>query len=294
MAAFHRPTVSIYKFDSVDGTHRTGCLPMPPVFLAPIRTDEVKRTHWNMIRNRQQPYAVKLGAGYGTAAESWGTGRAVSRIPRVPGGGTHRAGQGAFGNMCRGGGMFAPTKTYRRWCRKTNTWERRHAMAAAIAASAIPSIVMAKGHRIDQVPEFPLVLSDGVQSVDKTKTAKKILVAFGMHEDLEKVEKSKALRPGKGKMRNRRWRRRKGPLIIYGESTGLVLGFRALPGVDSCHVDRINLLQMCPGGVVGRLVVWTESAFKRLNLLFVGSFSFERFKQYSRTSMFSPIHVLNL
>lgn len=50
-----------------------------------------------------------------TSAESWGTGRAVSRIPRVQGGGTQRAGQGAFGNMCRGGRMFAPTKIWRRW-----------------------------------------------------------------------------------------------------------------------------------------------------------------------------------
>ena len=39
-----------------------------------------------------------------------GTGRAVARIPRVGGGGTHRSGQAAFGNMCRGGRMFAPTK----------------------------------------------------------------------------------------------------------------------------------------------------------------------------------------
>lgn len=50
-----------------------------------------------------------------TSAESWGTGRAVSRIPRVQGGGTQRAGQGAFGNMCRGGRMFSPTKIWRRW-----------------------------------------------------------------------------------------------------------------------------------------------------------------------------------
>lgn len=42
-------------------------------------------------------------AGHETPAESWGTGRAVARIPRVPGGGTSRSGQGAFGNMCRGG-----------------------------------------------------------------------------------------------------------------------------------------------------------------------------------------------
>ena len=36
---------------------------------------------------------VSAKAGHQTAAESWGTGRAVSRIPRVPGGGTHRAGE---------------------------------------------------------------------------------------------------------------------------------------------------------------------------------------------------------
>ena len=42
-------------------------------------------------------------------------GRAVARIPRVSGGGTHRAGQAAFGNMCRSGRMFAPTKVWRKW-----------------------------------------------------------------------------------------------------------------------------------------------------------------------------------
>ncbi len=31
--------------------------------------------------------------GHQTSAESWGTGRAVARIPRVRGGGTHRSGQ---------------------------------------------------------------------------------------------------------------------------------------------------------------------------------------------------------
>lgn len=45
------------------------------------------------------PYSVAKWAGTQTSAQSWGTGRAVARIPRVPGGGTHRAGQGAFGNI---------------------------------------------------------------------------------------------------------------------------------------------------------------------------------------------------
>ena len=58
----------------------------------------------------RQPYAVSKKAGHQTFAKSWGTERAMSLIPHVPDGGTHRAGQGAFGNMCRGGRMFAPTK----------------------------------------------------------------------------------------------------------------------------------------------------------------------------------------
>jgi len=52
------------------------------------------------------------------------TGRAVARIPRVSGGGTHRAGQAAFGNMCRSGRMFAPTKVWRKWHQKINLGQK--------------------------------------------------------------------------------------------------------------------------------------------------------------------------
>merc|ERR1712127_1169227 len=98
------------------------------------------------------------------SAHSWGTGRAVARIPRVGGGGTSRSGQGAFGNMCRGGRMFAPTKTWRKWNRRINVTQKRYAVASALAATAIPSLVMARGHKIDQVPEIPLILENAVES----------------------------------------------------------------------------------------------------------------------------------
>lgn len=51
-------------------------------------------------------------------------GRAVARIPRVSGGGTHRAGQAAFGNQCRAGRMFAPTKVWRKWHQKINLGQK--------------------------------------------------------------------------------------------------------------------------------------------------------------------------
>jgi large subunit ribosomal protein L4e len=83
--------------------------------------------------------------------------------------------------------MFAPTKTWRRWHRKVNIKQRRYAIVSAIAASGIPSLVMAKGHSIEQVPEIPLVLSDKVEEVKKTKEAVRILRKLNAWKDIEKV-----------------------------------------------------------------------------------------------------------
>jgi large subunit ribosomal protein L4e len=143
-----RPLVSVISLETGEGEAQTA---LPAVFSAPIRPDIIRSVHTGLAKNKRQAYAVKFMAGHQTSAESWGTGRAVSRIPRVPGGGTHRAGQGAFGNMCRGGRMFAPTKVWRRWHRKININQKRYAVVSALAASALPSLVLARGHKIEQV-----------------------------------------------------------------------------------------------------------------------------------------------
>lgn len=145
--AASRPLVAIQSTDE-GSSEQTN---LPAVFTAPIRPDIVRQVHTGLAKNKRQPYAVKFEAGMQSSAESWGTGRAVSRIPRVPGGGTHRAGQGAFGNMCRGGRMFSPTKVWRRWHRKINLNQKRYAVVSALAASALPSLVMARGHKIEKV-----------------------------------------------------------------------------------------------------------------------------------------------
>jgi large subunit ribosomal protein L4e len=238
---------------------------MPAVFLAPIRPDIVRFVHTNMRKNQRQAYGVSDAAGHQHSAESWGTGRAVSRIPRVSGGGTSRAGQAAFGNMCRSGRMFNPTRTWRKWHRKINTNQKRYAVASALAASALPSLVLARGHKISEVPEIPLVVDAATESLQKTKAAIAALQAVGAYSDVEKVKASRALRRGKGKMRNRRHVQRTGPLIVYKEDSGLVKAFRNLPGVELAHVDRLNLLQLAPGGHMGRFIVWTKPAFEQLN-----------------------------
>lgn len=260
-----RPLVTVYGEKS-EATEKPVCL--PAVFKAPIRPDIVSFIHHEVAKNHRQPYCVNKDAGHQTSAESWGTGRAVARIPRVRGGGTHRSGQGAFGNMCRGGHMFAPTKVYRRWHRKVNTQQKRYAICSAIAASGVPALVMAKGHRIEGIPEVPLVVSDKVQSYTKTKEAYILLKRTKAYADVDQVCKTKRMRAGKGKMRNRRRIMKRGPLIIYDQDQGLTRAFRNLPGVDTLSVDNLNILKLAPGGHVGRFCIWTESAFKKLDQLY--------------------------
>ena len=228
-----RPLITVYN-EKAEASGNS--IKLPAIFKAPIRPDVVSFVQQQMSMNRRQPYAVSEKAGkkemnldmiltivllklyflrcclvgHQTSAESWGTGRAVARIPRVRGGGTHRSGQGAYGNMCRGGRMFAPTKTWRKWHRKVNVNQKRYALCSAIAASAIPSLVMSKGmfefslrnltwdksqqlfplltgHLINDVPEMPLVVSDKVQEYTKTKQAVVLLRRLRAWADVSKV-----------------------------------------------------------------------------------------------------------
>jgi len=257
-----RPLVTVYS-DKGETTNVHVKLPM--IYKAPVRPDLVSFIHEQIRKNHRQPYAVSKEAGHQTSAESWGTGRAVARIPRVRGGGTHRSGQGAYGNMCRGGRMFAPTKVYRRWHRRVNVAQKRYAICSAIAASGVPGLVMARGHVIDEISEVPLVISDKVEAFKKTKEAVTFLKQIKAWSDIEKVYNSKRLRPGVGKMRNRRFKKKKGPLIIYNQDNGIQRAFRNIPGIDFLQIDRLNLLKLAPGGHLGRFCIWTESAFRKLD-----------------------------
>lgn len=256
-----RPQVTVH---SLDGKASSAAV-LPAVFKAPIRPDIVHQVWTGVAKNKRQAYAVASNAGEQTSAESWGTGRAVARIPRVGGSGTHRSGQGAFGNMCRGGRMFAPTKTWRKWNVKVNHNQKRYATASAIAASAVAPLVIARGHRVETIPEVPLVVSNDIESIQKTKEAIAALKTLGAHRDVVKVLKSKKTRAGKGKLRGRRNTQRRGPLVVYGEDKGLVKAFRNVPGVETSNVRALNLLQLAPGSHLGRFVIWTESAFALLD-----------------------------
>jgi len=143
--------------------------------------------------------------------------------------------------------MFSPTKTYRRWHRKVNKNQRRFAIVSALAASASTSLVLARGHRIEQIPEVPLVLSnDSILDVEKTSQAVKILKTLNAYNDVEKSKDSRKIRSGKGKLRNRRYVQRRGPLIIYHKKSPMVKAFRLVSFLcfKSSHIPIVIRLAL--------------------------------------------------
>jgi len=262
-----RPLITIYSAETGESTGKS--LHLPAVFSTPIRPDLISIVHTNLAKNHRQPYAVSDLAGHQCSAESWGTGRAVARIPRVAGGGTHRSGQAAFGNMTRGGHMYSPNTIWRRWHRKVNIGMKRYAICSAIAASAIPALVAARGHVIDHINEIPLVVAaETLANIDKTKKAVEALKKLHCYEDVEKVIASKHIRAGKGKSRNRRYVKKLGPVIIYKEKSNMLRAFRNIPGIEFMNVDSLNLLKLAPGAHLGRLIIWTSDAFAALDSIY--------------------------
>merc|ERR1711990_922784 len=228
--------------------------------MGPIRNDLVHFVHSSLAKNRRQGHAVFWKAGAEHSAESWGTGRAVARIPRISGSGTSRSGKAT---------MFAPLKIWRKWHAKANITQRRHAVASALAATACTPLVMARGHHVDAVPELPLVVDSGIAKQDTTSKLLATLSNFGVADELMKVKKSKKIRSGVGKYRNSRYVMRKGPLIIHTDATkGVKQATRNLPGVETCNVHRLNILQLAPGGHLGRFTIFTKDALDELNSVF--------------------------
>ncbi len=97
------------------------------------------------------------------------------------------------------------------------------------------------------------------------------MTAIGAAQELEKVKDSRKLCASKGKLRGRRHKQRRGPLVVYEpekDGKDIVLAFRNVPGVETCPVYALNLLQLAPGGHLGRFVIWTSSAFASLDTIY--------------------------
>ena len=244
----------------------TGEVELPKVFETPFRPDVIKRAVVTAQSHRFQPQGRDPMAGKRTTAPDHNlqTGHGIARIPRIRGG--RRA---AFIVGVVGGRAAFPPTPEKNIKKRINKKEKRLALLSGIAATADKEVVSRRGHVIESVKALPLVVEDDVQALQRTKEMKEFLMKIGVWQDVLRGSRTKT-RAGKGKMRGRRKKEGKGPLIVVAEDLGISKAGGNLPGVDVVEVKKLNTELLAPGTHAGRLTIWTRSAVSALDELFGG------------------------
>ena len=239
---------------------------LPAVFATPLRPDVIKRAVLAIQSSRRQAQGRDPMAGKRTSAETRGTGLGIARVPRVKGGG----GRAAFAPSTVGGRQPHPPRSEKKIVKRLPKKEARLALLSAIAATASKDVIASRGHRIEDVPDFPLIVTDSIEELTKTSEVEAALTNLGVLSDLYRVKTSRKIRAGKGKRRGRKTKQATGPLIVVVEKSALFDAASNIPGVTLAKVKDLNAEMLAPGTHPGRLTLWTNGAIEQLGSLYGG------------------------
>ena len=247
---------------------KKGEVTLPSVFKEKIRLDLVKRAF--LASMTKVPAGATDRAGKRSSATlsrrrkdyKTGYGRGTSRVPRKT---MWRRGRqfgyvGAWAPGTTGGRRAHPLKPSENVKRLINQKERILAIKSAIACTVDPSIVKGRQHKF---AFLPIVIEDLFESTEKTKDVKGILEKLGLNDELKRVGK-RNVRAGKGTRRGRKYVTKKGPLLVVSDDCALMRAARNIVGVECVTIKGLNVKKLAPGGVPGRLCVYTPKSLEVL------------------------------
>jgi large subunit ribosomal protein L4e len=191
--------------------------------------------------------------------------RELARIARIHGKVGYLSLRARFVPQAVKGRRAHPPKAERVWLQRINKKEMRLAIKSALAATLDKRLVSARGHKSEKEP--PIIIVDDFENVKKTKEAESILEKVIGNAEMERA-KEKKVRAGVGKLRGRKYRKKKGPLIILSKECNALKSSRNIPGVDVTSADSISIEHLAPGAHAGRLTVITKSALQKLEELY--------------------------
>ncbi|MCJ2512910.1 MAG: 50S ribosomal protein L4 [Candidatus Thermoplasmatota archaeon] len=246
--------VSLY---GLDGSKKEE-IQLPDIFKTEYRPDLIQKSFNVLHSNKRQPYGSDIFAGTKHATASIGKGRGMSRVPRLT------QGRSAALAPCVVGGRRAhPPKSEKNWNEKINVKEKLFARNSAIAATFNKELVTKRGHKFDDKISLPIIIDDKFEKIKKTKDVIDLFKKIGIYDDLIRSSNGKHIRAGKGKRRGRKYKIPKSVLII-SENKNIIKSSDNLIGVDIVNRKNLNIEHLAPGGVAGRLAIFTKSAFEKI------------------------------
>jgi large subunit ribosomal protein L4e len=239
------------------------------IFDAPIRQDIVQKIVEIEKINEKRAYAPYLWAGMETSASGnvkhnrhvWKTdrGRGFSRFPkkRMSDKGDRFVWIGAVSPETRKGRRAHPPKIARREL-KINKKEKILAFKSCLAMAASSELIKKKYSSLSNLNiklNLPLIVDDKILGLKTKEIFEKLSKILG--EAISVAVQDKKVRAGIGKMRNRKYKKNAGMLLVVGNNQD-----KKIPGIEVMKVKNLRLVDLWDNGA--RLVMFTESAVKDL------------------------------
>ena len=240
---------------------------LPSQFTESFRPDLIKRAVHALQSSTRQKYGASPDAGMRHSSKlskrrrkyrgCYGFG--ISRVNRkiLSRRGTRMFWVGTFSPQTRGGRRSHPPKSEKNLVKDINKKENRRAIRSAMAATLNKALVEQRGHKLPA--EYPFIIDNSIEKVAKTAEFKKVLETLGFKDELSR-SLIKKVRAGLGTMRGRKYKRKKGILVVVSADCPLLKAAQNVPGVDVAKVNAINAELLAPGALAGRVTLWTDKA----------------------------------
>ncbi|MEZ0346553.1 MAG: 50S ribosomal protein L4 [Infirmifilum sp.] len=233
-------------------------LTLPRIFGMSVRYDLIRRAFLAAFTARLQPKGNDVLAGLRTTAESLGVGHGIARVARIKGGmRAARVTQAVKGRRAH------PPKVEKILVERINKKEKKLALASAIAATSFKELVVKRGHVVPDKP-LPIILTDDLESINKASQLRAVFEKIGVWDDVVRAGRGIRVRAGKGKLRGRKYKKPRSILIIVSNHRELLKAAKNMPGVEVVSAAQVSVLHLAPGGVPGRLTIFTEKGLKAL------------------------------
>ena len=244
---------------------KDGEIELPIIFSTPFRRELIHKVFTNLTSHKFQPQGRHPSAGQDVVADSNDppTGQGVSRVARAQGGGGGRQGQGAEVASTRGGRQAHPPIVGKVIYKKLNKKENKLALCSAIAATSSKTIIESRGHKIEGIESFPIIVSDDIESISKSNEMVKVLESLKLTQDTDRLESRKS-RSGQSRLRGRSKKVGKSVLFVTKEDKEMSKAIGALPGVEVKSVKDLSVLDLAPGSHPIRLTVYSKSAIEEI------------------------------
>lgn len=207
------------------------------------------KKHSISVSKRRRRYRTTYGKGGSRSPRKtmWARGRQLRFV-------------GAFAPNTVGGRRAHAPKAEKNILKEINNKEWVKALQIGVVSSFNSDIVKLSGQRVPDL--YPFVLDDSVENIIKTSEFKKFLETVGLTDEVQRTARIK-VRAGRGKMRNRTYRVKRGPLVVVSSiESPLLKASRNVKGFDVVTPELLMVSDFGMSEKPGRMVLFTKSALE--------------------------------